>query len=825
MEKLAEYNKKRNFEKTPEPSPRPVEYEEQNRFVVQHHMARREHYDFRLQVGDVLVSWAIPKKPVYDPEVKRLAIKVEDHPLSYIHFEGNIPKGNYGAGTVMVWDIGYYYLDEEKKFPSTGEMKKRIAKGSLKLYLQGAKLKGYFNLVKSNDKNKEEWFFMKAAGKSEETDFESLSALSGRSMNEIAGSTAVWDSTGEKEETVNKVEEQEELPQSMQQKKKTTFPGFIKPMLATLTDKPFTKDNWIFDLKYDGYRVIAARQNGKPILYSRNGNDFSDRFALIAEELKTINASFIIDGEVCFMENDQSMSFQKLQNKENEPDKLHYYVFDLLWLNGYDTTSFAQTERKKLLAILLKNAPEHIHYVDHIEKNGEAFFAEVEKKQLEGIIAKRADAKYHPGNRSDDWLKIKTGHRQEMIICGYMPSDKNSREFGSLLCCVNENEKLIYTGRVGTGFTEKLQIELIEKLKKIKTTKIPVANPPDIKNIKWVKPELTCEVKFSSWTKDKIMRHPSFIGLRSDKKPEEIHIEKPVSPVESGSKVSLTNLDKVFWPEQGLTKGDVIDYYSQISEYILPYLKDRPQSLYRTPNGMEGKGFFQKNMQNQAPGWAETLTLDNSRGGTIEYLLCQNRDTLLYMANLGCIEINPWSSSIPDLDKPDFMIFDLDPVEIGFDKVILIALEFKKLFDQLSMPAYCKTSGSRGLHIYVPVQQKYTYPQVQNFVKIFEKHIHNQYKDLTSFERSPSKRKGKIYLDYLQNAKGKTMSSVYSLRPRPGAPVSAPVHWDEVKRGLTPDKFNLQNMRERLKKEGDLWNGIFDNRVDLGNIVEIMKNQ
>ncbi len=825
MEKLAEYDKKRDFKKTPEPSGLPVQYEEQNRFVVQHHMARREHYDFRLQVEDVLVSWAIPKKPVYDPDVKRLAIKVEDHPLSYIHFEGNIPKGNYGAGTVMVWDIGYYYLDVDKKFPTTEEMKKRIAKGSLKLYLQGAKLKGHFNLVKSNDKNKEEWFFMKGAGDADENDFEVKSALSGLTMDEKAGSPIVWNSDDEKKETVKKEPNPEKSSKKKPQGKKTKFPGFIKPMLATLTDKPFSTDDWIYELKFDGYRVIAAMQNEKTILYSRNGNDYSERFSVIAEELTGINATFIIDGEVCFLENDQSMSFQKLQNKENEPDKIHYYVFDLLWLNGHDITSFPQTERKKLLAILLKNAPEHIHYVDHSEKEGEEFFEDVEKKQLEGIIAKRAAGKYYPGSRSDDWLKIKTGHRQEMIICGYMPSDKKSRAFSSLLCCVNEKDELIYTGRVGTGFSEKLQKELLEKLKKLKTKKIPVANPPDSKDIEWVKPEITCEIKFSSWTKDKIMRHPSFVGLRSDKKPEEIHIEKPVSPVEAGTKASLTNLDKVFWPEQGITKGDVIDYYRDIPEYILPYLKDRPQSLYRTPNGMKGKGFFQKNMEKQAPEWAETITLDNSKGGTIEYLLCQDKDTLLFMANLGCIEINPWSSSIPDLEKPDFMIFDLDPVEIDFDKVILIAQAFKKLFDQLSMPAYCKTSGSRGLHIYVPVQQKYTYSQVQNFVKLFEKHIHNQYKDITSFERSPSKRKGKIYLDYLQNAKGKTMSSVYSLRPRLGAPVSAPVHWDEVKKGLTPDKFNLQNMHKRLEKEGDLWNDIFDKRVDLGNILEIMKNK
>jgi bifunctional non-homologous end joining protein LigD len=603
---------------------------------------------------------------------------------------------------------------------------------------------------------------------------------------------------------------------------KKKFPGFIKPMLATLTNKAFSKEDWIFEMKYDGYRVIAAKQNNKASLYSRNENDFTGRFSQISKELAGINTDFVIDGEVCFMENAETMSFQKLQNKENEPGKLHYYVFDLLWLKGHNLTDIPLTERKKLLALLLKNAPEHIHYVDHIKKEGEKFFAEVEEKQLEGIIAKRESSKYHPGNRSDDWLKIKTGYRQEMIICGYMPSDKASRAFSSLLCCVNEEEELIYTGSVGTGFNEEMQKDILGKLEKIKIKKVPVANPPDKKNSVWVKPELTCEVKFSSWTKDKIMRHPSFIGLRSDKKPDEITIEKPVSPSGAAIKAQFSNLDKIFWPKEGFTKGDVINYYRDIADYILPYLKDRPQSLYRTPNGMEGKGFFQKNMENLAPDWAKTIAIDNSKGGTIEYLLCQDMDTLLFMANLGCIEINPWSSSLPDLDKPDFMIFDLDPVEVDFEQVILIARAFKKLFDQLSMPAYCKTSGSRGLHLYVPVRQKYTYPQVQNFVKLIEQHIHNQFKDITSFERSPAKRKGKIYLDYLQNAKGKTMSSVYSLRPRQGAPVSAPVHWDELKKGLTPDKFNLKNIRQRLKKEGDLWKDIFNQRVDMGKTLKLM---
>ena len=860
MGNLDEYNRKRDFGSTPEPAGRRAEPEEKNRFVVQRHMARREHYDFRLQLGDVLISWAIPKKPVYDPDVRRLAIKVEDHPLEYIHFEGTIPKGNYGAGTVMVWDIGYYYLGDKRVFPTEAEMKKRIDRGSLKLYLQGAKLKGFFNLVRSGNGDKDQWLFMKAEERPEETGFEERSALSGRTMEEIASSGNEWnpddgrvvsaekpdvpgkpgisekparlkENSGSREDPgidaksgtaagMGKPVPGKETGSYETETENSRFPGFIKPMLATLSEKPFSGEEWIFELKYDGYRVIATGYEGDIRLYSRNGNTFTDRYPVIARELSGINASFIIDGEVCYVEDSGRTNFQKLQHlTASGQDRVNYYVFDLLWLNGHDLTTVPLTERKKLLAILLKNPPGHIHYLEHIEENGKDLYAEAEKKQMEGIIAKRSGGSYYPGYRSGEWLKIKTGHRQEMIICGYMPSDKASRDFSSLLCAVKQDGKLVYTGRVGTGFSESLQKEIIGKLKKIETDEIPVSNPPDEKNIRWVKPVYVGEVKFADWTREGVMRHPSFLGLRSDKPAGDIVAEKSIKPPESDNRVKFSNLSKIFWPEEGISKGDVIGYYRDISDFMLPYLKGRPQSLFRTPDGVADKGFFQKNMKDLAPEWAETVRIESGRSGYTEYLLCQDTDTLLFMANLGCIEINPWSSCLPKLDNPDLMIFDLDPVDVEFEMVLEIALEFKRLFDRLSLPAYCKTSGSRGIHIYVPVNPRYTWSQVQNFVRTLEIHIHNQFPKITSLERSPSKRQGKIYLDFLQNARGKTMSSVYSLRPRPGATVSAPLHWDEVKEGVTPDMFNIRTMRQRLARTGDLWDGIFENRVDIGEVL------
>ncbi len=819
MDNLQEYSQKRSFDDTPEPDGTIIEPEEQNRFVIQKHQARSEHYDFRLQVGDVLVSWAIPKQPVEDPDVTRLAIKVEDHPLSYIHFEGNIPPGNYGAGTVMVWDIGYYYLDDDRHLPTVEEVRQKISRGALKLYLVGAKLRGWYNLVEQKGSSGNEWFFMKAASQAEEIDFRDRSALSGRRMEEISGSDRQWDSSKAEEKKRPKDTGIPRAPSAV----KSDFPEFFQPMLASLTDRPFAGSGWLFELKLDGYRILAAKNDGETELFSRNGNSYSKTYANIAKELSTLNARFVLDGEVCYIQEGGKVDFQKLQNADHEQEHLHYYVFDIAWLNDHDLKRLPLRERKKLLNVLLADAPPHIHYLDYIEDEGLDYFEYIQENRLEGMIAKRADSLYVPGIRSKDWLKVKTGYRQEMIICGFMPSEKAARPFSSLLCAVYAAGSLVYTGRVGTGFNEELLANISKMLRELEVPEIEIKNAPSEKNIHWVRPLLIGEVKFSDWTDEGIMRHPSFIGLRHDKKPEQIHWEHAFKPIASTEKVKFTNQAKVFWPDEGYTKEDVIAYYRDVAPVILPYLQDRPQSLYRTPNGIVEKGFFQKDVGDMVPNWVKTVELTNSRGKKTKYLLCQDEDTLLYMANLGCIEINPWSSSLPQLNRPDFMIFDLDPVEVEFSQVVQLAIEFKKLFDRLAIPVYCKTSGSRGLHLYVPVQHKYTYSQVQNFVKLIEMYIHSQNKELTSLERLPSARRGRIYLDYLQNAKGKTMASVYSIRPRPGATVSAPVSWDELDAGFDPRRFTLATMRRRLDKKGDLWRGIFDHRVDMKKILAVFE--
>ncbi len=818
MPELEAYKDKRDFSKTPEPVANSPSTGEGNRFVVQKHWARREHYDFRIEVGNVLVSWAIPKKPVEDPEIKRLAVKTEDHPLNYIHFEGTIPKGNYGAGTVMVWDYGYYYSDKNRSVMSAEEVKNMLQEGTVKIHLQGRKLNGVYILVKINKSKKDEWLFMKAKDQKPDDDAD-RSALTGKTMEEIATGTVGQNPDTNKDDT-NK-DDKNKNEKNQDSARKLDFPGFISPMLASPIEKAFSDQNWIYELKIDGYRIVSTKNNRNINLFSRNGNDFNQKYSNIREELQQLKANFIIDGEVSYWV-DGKADFQKLQDNYSRQENLHYFAFDILWLNGHDLSSLPLIKRKELLKTLLTDAGTHIHYLEHIEKEGEKFFHEIEDQELEGIIAKRKDSHYHPGWRSGEWLKIKTTQRQEMVICGYVKSGKSDREFRSLLCAVSSHGKFVYTGKVGTGFSQAKQKQIMKLLSAYITEEAVVENPPTDKDITWLKPEVVCEVKFTEWTADGVMRHPVFIALREDKTPEQIKIIKPRKGHSPKKKISLSNPDKLFWPEEKILKKDVFSYYESIADVILPYLKDRPQSLYRTPDGIQNKGFFQKNMRD-APEWVKTISVESGSGKDIEYLLCQDIDTLLYMVNLGCIEINPWNALFPRLAYPDLMVFDLDPLDIEFAVVIDVAVEFRELFEKLEMPSFIKTSGGRGLHIYVPVKPYYTHKQVQNFARTLEMHVHKKMKKYTSLERSPSRRKGKIYLDYLQNGRGKTMASVYSLRPRPGAPVSMPLHWDDLDRNLDPVDFNIHSAPGMLAQQEDPWEGMLHSGVDLQEIIREME--
>jgi bifunctional non-homologous end joining protein LigD len=641
-------------------------------------------------------------------------------------------------------------------------------------------------------------------------------------------------------------------------------------MLATLVDKPFNSEDWLFEIKWDGYRAIGSFVNGKADLYSRNDISFKEKYRTIAESLKGFANDVVLDGEIVALDENGNSRFQYLQNwQKYHEGELAYYAFDLLWLDGYDVTQVPLIERKKILRQIIPPA-QPIRYSDHIEANGQDFFEAAKKQGLEGIIAKNKNSIYEPGVRSRNWLKIKTAARQEAVICGFTEPRASRQYFGALILGIYQDDSLVYAGHTGTGFNEKLLKETWNKLQPLITDKCPFDQKPKTNMpATWVKPKLVCEIKFQEWTQDNIMRVPVFMGLRTDKKPAEVKKEKEMatkkiqpsnnakgavakekkSPAAkkqnnkslissakknkksngwlneeeenisvnlNGEVLKLSNLDKVYWKNEGYKKRDLLNYYHEITPYILPYLKNRPQSLNRHPNGIDGMSFFQKNVQGKVPDWIETFAeYSESNRETIHYFVCTNEASLIYLANLGCIEMNPWHSTTMTPDNPDYCLIDLDPHEIVFDKVIESAQAVKKLLDELRIPAWCKTSGATGLHICIPLGAQYNYDQSRQLAELLVNLVHHEMPDFTSVERSPSKRRKKVYLDYLQNSKGQTVACVYSARPRPGATVSTPLYWEEVKKGLSPANFTIKNILERLKSEGDIFKPVYGKGIDL----------
>ncbi|HET8885776.1 MAG TPA: DNA ligase D, partial [Salinimicrobium sp.] len=671
------------------------------------------------------------------------------------------------------------------------------------------KIKGEFALVKtkSGDEDKNYWLLIKKKDDfSTDLDYDAERFI------------------GEKKEKAPKAE-------------KIDLGKKIKPMLATKTDKIFNKPDWIYEIKCDGYRAVANIENGKVELYSRNGLSFKKKFSSIVKNLKTIEHDVILDGEVVAMNEEGSPSFQILQNVASIPqDKLVYYVFDMLYLNGYSMVDLPLLERKSLIQNVIEDIPQ-IEYCDHVEGMGTAFYEKAVSAGLEGVIAKQVDSKYYAGTRSDKWLKIKPIESQEALICGYTASDKGNL-FSSLILGIFKKEKLVYIGNVGSGFNDKSQKEIVKKLKPLQTEKSPFGKKINLKGKEptWVKPEIICEVEFTEWTSSGLMRHPVFKGLREDKSPTEIGKEKVTKAPKNkkttakkdntleidGISVPISNLEKVYWPDSGYTKYDLIDYYLQISETILPYMIDRPQNLHRHPNGVKSEGFYQKDSGGILPHWIETQPIySESNKANIEYMLCQKQATLIYMANLGCIELNPWNSRIQNLEYPDYTVIDIDPTDKNtFEEVIEVAQAAKVVLDKAKIKGFCKTSGSSGLHIYIPMGAKYTYDEVRDFTKILCYFIKEQLPELTSMERVVNKRKGKIYLDFLQNRKAQTLAAAYCARPKPGATVSAPLDWKEVKSGLDMHDFTIKTMPERIKEKKDLFKGVLGKGIDMQKALE-----
>lgn len=805
---LTEYKRKRDFKRTAEPSGKLKRGRaKQLEFVVQKHHASRLHYDFRLELGGVLVSWAVPKGPSLNPADKRLAMHVEDHPFDYRTFEGKIPEGNYGAGDVIVWDNGHYEPLHNTNDPEK-ELRAGFKKGHLSFIMHGHKLRGEFALVKSPHVGDEAWLLIKK-------------------IDEFASSK---DITKQTESVLSKRRLADEGAPEVDAPK-AKLPAHVKPMLATLTDAPFDGDDWLYEIKWDGYRAIAAWDGKKAQLYSRNGNDFSKRYAPIVEALHGLTRPCVLDGEIVMVDKAGKSHFELLQNyMRGSEGELQYQVFDILWLDGQDLRGLPLIERKQLLNDTI-NGNDVIRYSDHLLGQGKRFFAAVEKQGLEGIMAKRRDSLYKTAYRSKQWLKIKTHKRQEVVIGGFTEPKGSRKEIGALLVGVYENNAFRYVGHVGGGIPPKQLKPLRQKLERLERQTSPFSakvrpNAP----VHWVTPKLLCEVSFGEWTQDGRMRQPIFMGLRSDKNPKQVTKEVPMAKPKSAKKTGkpttgrqfeFTHQDKLFFPEKKYTKGDLIEYYETVSKYMLPYIKDRPCNLLRQPNGYKDQSFFQKDMKDSVPEWVTTETVySESNQKDLHYYVCDSQQALLYMVQLGCIEINPWSSTIKHLDKPDWAVIDLDPEGIGFGEVIKVARAVHDVCEELGIQNYPKTSGKTGIHIFIPMGAKYTYGQVRQFAQLIATLVHQRTAKVTSLERDPKKRQHKIYLDYLQNRESQTLAAPYSVRPTKDASVSTPLKWDEVKAGLSPAKFTINNMDSRLQQVGDLWGSVLGRGI---NLVKVLK--
>ncbi|GAA5100310.1 hypothetical protein GCM10023210_38700 [Chryseobacterium ginsengisoli] len=616
-------------------------------------------------------------------------------------------------------------------------------------------------------------------------------------------------------------------------------------MLAKPFEKAFNDEDWIFEIKWDGYRAIADLSQKQPLFYSRNGISFLSKFEKVSQDFENQKHKMILDGEIVAYDENGRPNFQLLQQIGENPDlALTYQVFDILWLNGHSTEEIPLIQRKELLKEALVET-DVIKYCDHVPEKGIEFFNQMKKMKLEGMIAKKSDSLYVENHRTTDWLKIKFTNTEEVIICGFTEPRGTREGFGALILGKYIDGKLIYSGHTGTGFNKESLNLLHERLKKliIKTSPfetIPKTNSP----VTWTKPELVCEIKYSEITKDGIFRHPVFVAIREDKNPEDVN-EKPKemkakTPTKSTKisekekeitlnkhNVKLTNQDKIYFPKDEITKGDVIEYYQSIAEYILPHLKNRPLSLNRFPNGIEEQGFYQKDASDNIPDWIKTTQVySESNDKYIDYIYCNDKATLAYLNNLGCIDMNPWNSSLPDLEHPDYLVLDLDPSKKNtFDDVIETALQVNEVLESIKIKGYCKTSGSTGIHIYVPMGGKYDFDQVKDFANILMKQVNEKLPKLTTLERSLQKRDDKkIYLDYLQNRTGQTLASAYSLRPKEGASVSMPLEWEELKKGLKPTDFNIHNALERIKERGDLFKPVLGKGINMMKALELLQD-
>jgi len=844
---LREYNRKRDFARTPEPAgttgARRARGTAKPSFVIQKHMARRPHYDFRLELDGVLKSWAVPKGPSLDPTVKRLAVHVEDHPVEYGGFEGVIPAGEYGGGTVMLWDRGWW---EPYGDPAAG-----YKKGDFKFVLHGAKLHGRWVLVRLKRRDGERgdnWLLIKERDQAAEpgsgdaiTQRETRSVASGREMDAIEhAADRVWSSKGGGETTTKRAGKSSKPakpkpraasaldPSTIAGAKKLASPPALEPQLAKPADDPPLGDDWLHEIKFDGYRILARLRDGKVRLDSRNGLDWTARFPEIADALAALPVkSAVLDGEVVHLSDGGVSSFGALQDalSSGRTGGLVYVAFDLPYLDGWDLRGAPLEARKAALRVLVETAADAplLRFSDHQVGRGREFFAAAGAHGLEGIVSKRRDAPYRAG-RGPAWLKLKCLEREDFVVVGFTKPAGERVGFGALLVAYHDPKgKLVYAGRVGTGYADKQLAALRSRLAKLEHKRATVKLPAGLsaRGVHWVKPELVIEVGFSAWTTDRILRAASFVGVRDDKAPDEVVLDpaagRSAKPAPAAGPavgrdgaatvggVRITHAERVVYPDRGITKLAVAEYYQTVADWILPHVARRPLSLLRYPEGITGERFFQKHPWG---GLSDAITRIEiaEKDGPATYMMIEDVRGLLGLIQMGVLEIHPWGARADDPDKPDRLIFDLDPDEgLAWARVVEGALAVRQVLEHVGLTSFAKTTGGKGLHVVAPVKPTLDWDTAKEFCRAVVGKLAEAAPERFTATMSKAVRRGRIFIDYLRNARGATAVGAYSTRARPGATVSAPLTWDEVERGVRSDRFTIENLPARLDRRADPW--------------------
>jgi len=872
---LREYREKRRFDRTPEPKGKTGKAKGHGRFVIQKHDATRLHYDFRLESEGVLKSWAVPKGPSLDPKEKRLAVEVEDHPLEYGSFEGIIPEGEYGGGTVLLWDQG--------RWQPVGSAAEGLRKGHLKFDLEGEKLRGRWALVRlrgrEDEGGKPNWLLIKEKDEEARTLRQGdilkqrpESVASGRALEEIAKVAKkrgeVWHSKPASRGAKHAALLEEKAPArgpKARMKKGTSLPETVSLQLATLVSEPPQGDEWIFEIKLDGYRIQASVAGGETQLITRNGKDWTAKFPSIAAAVSELKVeSALLDGEVAALAADGRTSFQALQTalSDGRTDRLTYFVFDLLHLNGKDLSDRPLDERKRALRKLLPPSlkSEVLRFNDHVEAQGDEFYAQACRLGIEGIIAKRRDAPYR-GGRSTDWLKVKCLMRQEVVIGGFTAPQGTRNDFGALLVGVYEGGKkggLLFSGKVGTGFDAPTLRSVLRRLEPLVRETSPFANPPrgaTARGVRWVEPQLVAEVSFTEWTDDGRLRHPSFQGLREDKPAREVRRERPQAPPQTAKGVRtakpaaakktaarraparavsakgatkrasaksrregatdniagvagihLTHPDRVLYPEQGLTKLDLAEYYQSVGDWILPHLEHRPLSLVRCPQGSEKGCFYQKHLREGLPDAVHSVDIEEKDGGHEPYPMVDSVAGLVSLVQIGVLELHGWGSLADDVDKPDRLVFDLDPdPSVPWKGVVEAARLLRERLAELGLQSFVQTTGGKGLHVLAPLARRRDWDEVKPFARALAECLVAEAPELYLSKASKAARKGKIFIDWLRNGRGATAIVPYSTRARKGATVATPLDWGELDKA-DPAAFNVETVPGRLAKlKKDPW--------------------